>query len=822
MYEQIRTSYHVILPNGLSQPKMFVHSARRCLDRLPALTSSGSRRQHAGHHGGVVSGAEGTDVVELPGVKRVVHRYRHRQDFEDLNMPQKQFILHFDNSIRVINSQNNDRLDATGDYRVTLVSYGQRCVCHKHRHLGVGQRDLDCRRCYEKKYMFGDQSVPDNVRRMLHQSVIDIDSDDDDDDDNSSKETKPKTVGLLDKRKPELKSSVADKASTEAMSRRDGKRKTELQMPRAKNLSPGIRSQTSHQRTSRFRSISKKLYAAIRISLGSESEEEVERLPGDSSNLKAISETVLDQKVNTEDETPCDYEETSEIVSPSNHIDIKIKSPSGRDIRADIDTPSGRDIRADIDTPSGYDINRETETHLEDNTATEIGTTLENKIDTEIGKPLEDKIDTEIGKPLEDKIDTEISKPLEDKIDTEIGTPLEDKIDTAISKPFEDKVDTEIGKTLEDKIDTEISKPFEDKVDTEIGKTLEDKIDTEIGSPLDDNIDTEIGTPLEDKIDTEIGKHLEDKLDTEIGKHLEDNIDTEIGSPLRDNINTEIGTVLDDNIDTKIRIALGDNIDTEIGTPLVDTTNTEIGTPLESTRKTPTIQISCPIDVNNKSQIMSFSDSQISYSTSPTAKSQNEQSFVPDTADRDRSKRTESIEHETVSDVKSRTEIPTRPDDKRDAQTGVALTAESDTKPSFSERDITSILYGKSVVEAADAAREKEKHKYPNRACYERGYYRRRRHNAHKRAYLLALSDASARRSKKNPLILKYPGSGPYFSYFPLYVVGELDAPEQSYLEGYRGQTENLKVAGGLRHIIGRLRLRDYYPGGIKYSDRDV
>ena len=90
--------------------------------------------------------------------------------------------------------------------------------------------------------------------------------------------------------------------------------------------------------------------------------------------------------------------------------------------------------------------------------------------------------------------------------------------------------------------------------------------------------------------------------------------------------------------------------------------------------------------------------------------------------------------------------------------------------------------------------------------------------NIHKRAYLLALSDSIVNKLRRNPELFYRRGKGTYFSYFPLYKHKNYNPPAKSSIGiSPRDEGPKKKVKKGLTHILGDIKIADYYPGGKKY-----
>ncbi|XP_076456776.1 uncharacterized protein LOC143291068 isoform X2 [Babylonia areolata] len=101
--------------------------------------------------------------------------------------------------------------------------------------------------------------------------------------------------------------------------------------------------------------------------------------------------------------------------------------------------------------------------------------------------------------------------------------------------------------------------------------------------------------------------------------------------------------------------------------------------------------------------------------------------------------------------------------------------------------------------------------------------------NVHQRAYQLALADAKMKAmvQKKKSKSLQHP-KGLYFSYFPL-LKRKQPAPDLAasptpppHAIGLRADVregKQLKVKKGLKHILGDIKLDDYYPGGKSYPN---
>lgn len=102
--------------------------------------------------------------------------------------------------------------------------------------------------------------------------------------------------------------------------------------------------------------------------------------------------------------------------------------------------------------------------------------------------------------------------------------------------------------------------------------------------------------------------------------------------------------------------------------------------------------------------------------------------------------------------------------------------------------------------------------------------------NVHRVAYDLALADAKVKemlqKKKKNSKNPQHP-KGFYFSYFPLLkrrrppllsgLVSPTLPPETIGLRADSREGKRLKVKKGLKHILGDVKLEDYYPGGKHY-----
>ncbi|XP_041360478.1 uncharacterized protein LOC121376771 isoform X2 [Gigantopelta aegis] len=90
--------------------------------------------------------------------------------------------------------------------------------------------------------------------------------------------------------------------------------------------------------------------------------------------------------------------------------------------------------------------------------------------------------------------------------------------------------------------------------------------------------------------------------------------------------------------------------------------------------------------------------------------------------------------------------------------------------------------------------------------------------NIHKRAYLLALSDSVVKRLRKNSELFSRQGKGTYFSYFPLYKHKNYNPPVKCGLGiSPRDEGDIKKVKKGMKHVLGDIKMADYYPGGKKY-----
>ncbi|XP_048237523.1 uncharacterized protein LOC124146900 [Haliotis rufescens] len=85
--------------------------------------------------------------------------------------------------------------------------------------------------------------------------------------------------------------------------------------------------------------------------------------------------------------------------------------------------------------------------------------------------------------------------------------------------------------------------------------------------------------------------------------------------------------------------------------------------------------------------------------------------------------------------------------------------------------------------------------------------------NVHKQAYMLALADARIKKMKRDPWALENSNKRPYFSYFPLYKHPGYKPPQNLQL-GIRKEDESkkVKIKKGMKHILGDIKLSDYYP----------
>ena len=102
--------------------------------------------------------------------------------------------------------------------------------------------------------------------------------------------------------------------------------------------------------------------------------------------------------------------------------------------------------------------------------------------------------------------------------------------------------------------------------------------------------------------------------------------------------------------------------------------------------------------------------------------------------------------------------------------------------------------------------------------------------NVHKVAYDLALADARVKqilqKRKKKSKNTEHP-KGIYFSYFPLLkrrrprtlpdIVSPSTPPKEIGVRADSREGKRLKVKKGLKHILGDVKLGDYYPGGKHY-----
>ena len=271
----------------------------------------------------------------------------------------------------------------------------------------------------------------------------------------------------------------------------------------------------------------------------------------------------------------------------------------------------------------------------------------------------------------------------------------------------------------------------------------------------------------------------------------------EILTSVQDSPNVDLESRLDDNLNANIDEPPAD----DNGTPMVtNESGTSPDENLSTIFTTLRRRATNPLENKKKLHITTRSDPQV-YDSLRYSKDADDVDLLPETATKQDTKAIESPEGENVLDDKrEREKIKTNKD------------VQKEIKPVFNDESVERILYGKPAPEPS-----KPMNRYPDRKYYEPSYYRRGNHNVHKRAYLLALSDAAARRANKNPETVERPRRSFYFSYFPLYVPKGQRPPE-----GYQDAIEDSNVKGGLKHILGNLDLKDYYPGGSKYSDREI